>query len=315
MQIYEKTSHIVITIIISIFISFLVFLIFMTFFNPVIIAEQEFFSREFDLEYKKIFLLGSSYVGQIDANIINEFLINEKYKVYNLSIHTDDPTKRIKKINEIIAQKPDLIIYGLSFKDIGNYESKSDSTNFQVLISSIFPIEEFFDIRQNPKDITLDFILNIITYSDFSNRDEFNPIYPQKIPIMSKIQTNEVFEQRFSDKMISTVDHIPIYENNIKVKALEKIIEEIKKNEIEIVLFTTPYNQIYFNHLEKEKLEKFHEILDIISEKNNVSIYNIQKKYAHLDIWADPSHVAYNNNNTRFYSEDIGKIIQNEMEK
>ena len=46
------------------------------------------------------------------------------------------------------------------------------------------------DIRQNPKDITLDFILNIITYSDFSNRDEFNPIYPQKIPIMSKIQTN-----------------------------------------------------------------------------------------------------------------------------
>ena len=313
---YAKTSKIDIAILISVIISFSVFLIFMNYANPIVLAENNFYSKEFSDDKKIIFILGSSYIGQIDTNKINSLYLNatNEYEVYNLSIHSDQPKKRIKIIEKVISLKPNLIIYGIGFNDLGIYEPKSSPIDIKEFFSNSFTLEEIWNIRQSPKDITLDVILNVITHSSFSSRDEYNPFYPQKIPVMSKIRTNDEFQKIFDDNIVSVVDHIPEFNKNENAIALDKIIQKVKNNNIEIIIFSAPYNKIYLEEAGSEKIENFRNLLNFIGNSNNVLTFDFLEKYAELDIWADPSHVAYNNNKTMIYSQDITKIIQEEIE-
>jgi len=311
----DRTSKIVITILFSIIIAFSLFWVFMNYANPIYLAEKDFYSKEFSTGKKTVFILGSSYVGQINANIVNEFISNytEEYVVYNLSVHTDVPKKRLKILDKTISLKPSIVIYGIGFGDLGINEQETFPFDLQIYFKELFPIENFWDVRQTPKDITLDFILNIITYSSFSNRDEFNPFYPQKIPVMSKIRSNEEFENRFEDGIIDTINHIPPFEKNDNAIALRQIIKTLKENNIDLVIFTTPYNRIYLDHVGENVINDFRILLDSITSEYGIKIYDLQSKYADLDVWADPAHVAYNNNNTIIFPEDISKIILKEI--
>ena len=81
-----------------------------------------------------------------------------------------------------------------------------------------------------------------------------------------------------------------------------------------IIIFSSPYNKIYLEQVGAQEIEDFNILLDSITHTNGVRTYHFLDKYADLDIWADPSHVAYNNNKTTIYSEDIANIIQMEIE-
>ena len=59
--------------------------------------------------------------------------------------------------------------------------------------------------------------------------------------------------------------------------------------------------------------QKLKHILDEISSEFDIPIYNFTNNYASLDIWADPSHVAFNKNSI-IYSDDIAKMILKEID-
>ncbi len=287
----------------------------MNYANPVIINENKFFNQEFP-DKKKIYLLGSSYVGQIDANIINDNIhfFNDDYLVYNLAIHSDSPTKRIGTIDEIIKTKPDIVMYGIPLSHLGESKLKSHSSfEIQQYFEKIFSMNEFMDIRQTPRDITLDFVLSLIMYSDISERDQFNPFYPQNIPVMSKIDTNMELEEIMKSIQTSNIDNIPNYDINKDAIALESIFQKLKHAEIEIIVFTTPYSRVYLEHTNPKVIDEFFSLLNTLTSKYDIKVYDLQNKYADLEIWSGVSHVAYNNENSTIYSEDIGKIILKEI--
>ena len=80
---------------------------------------ENFYSQDLGNNKKKIFLIGSSYVGTLNTTLINEkiFFIDKNYEVYNLAITSDHPEKRIHQIEQIISMKPNMIFYGVSFFD------------------------------------------------------------------------------------------------------------------------------------------------------------------------------------------------------
>lgn len=91
------------------------------------------------------------------------------------------------------------------------------------------------------------------------------------------------------------------------------MINNLKMNGINVVLFTTPLHKIYLDELPNSEKQTFDEILERIKKGTNVKIYDLTDKYSDLPIWTNISHVAYNKNAT-IYSEDIAKIILGEIE-
>ena len=82
------------------------------------VAEKKFFSQDLD-DNKKIILIGSSHVGQLNTTYIAYKLKThgDNYEVLNLAYNGDTPTRRIKFGDEILSLKPKLIIWGISYRD------------------------------------------------------------------------------------------------------------------------------------------------------------------------------------------------------
>ena len=70
----------------------------------------------------KIFIIGSSNVYSINAEIINTELVEQQknYLVYNLADMSDTPTKRITSIDNIISHKPKFVLYGIGIWEFQN---------------------------------------------------------------------------------------------------------------------------------------------------------------------------------------------------
>ena len=100
---------------------------------------------------------------------------------------------------------------------------------------------------------------------------------------------------------------------NEQIDYLQRNILEIKNNDIPIVIFTTPLSQSYLDNISDSDKQNLKHILDEISVEFNIPIYNFTNNYASLDIWADPSHVAFNKNSI-IYSDDVANMILNEID-
>ena len=100
--------------------------------------------------------------------------------------------------------------------------------------------------------------------------------------------------------------------NELKTKDLKKIISELKKNDIELILFSTPLSRTYLDEIDKADIEIFESALQKISDEFDVKIYHFYDKYADLNVWSDISHVS-TNQNVSIYSTDIADIILNEI--
>ena len=100
----KKTS---LSILISIIFSTSIFIVAIIQFEHFTNYENEFFSQKFNPETQKILMLGSSQIGQVDMNVINDYVRNyaSKTEIFNLAKIGDLPSERIKTLDEIIAIK------------------------------------------------------------------------------------------------------------------------------------------------------------------------------------------------------------------
>ena len=91
--------------------------------------ENNFFSSNFDTHDKKIFIIGSSEVGMLNATYINVNLSTPGYTVHNLAIPSDTPSQRLNSIEQIILLKPQLVVYGVGYRDFSDKNTLIKSEN------------------------------------------------------------------------------------------------------------------------------------------------------------------------------------------
>lgn len=260
---------------------------------------------------KKIFLIGSSTVYSINsAYLNNELSLNGKnYEMYNLADMSDTPEKRLQSLSNILSHNPDIIVYGLDIKFFKpspqNELSLSElilhpknlfKNNFNDIID---PLRE--KIPGSPKDRTLHTLKYIL----------FGP-QPHHHPFIN-----------FSETPITPISQLPppsddpnlsrlnLSENGKQMLSFKKLISEFKKNDIEIIVFSTPYHK---TSISENDVELFEEMLQEFSKKNNISVYFFHEKYSEMEIWRDTIHVAINKD-TQIYTNDILEILLEEMNK
>ena len=82
------------------------------------------------------------------------------------------------------------------------------------------------------------------------------------------------------------------------------------ENNIEVVLFSFPYNSIMLDNTDPNQIENFEKMLKNKQKQFDVNLFFLHDKYSNLNIWKDTLHMA-NNPKTIIFTEDIlEKIIE-----
>ena len=277
----------------------------------------EFFTQEFEPDKKIILLLGSSNVGQLNVAKINEIVSSQHtdYEIFNLAYNADTPKIRFNSIEETISLKPEYVFYGVSFIDFRSPTEKENIFDIKFSFAQLLPnntIEKF-----NPKFNTIEKIKET-----FVSTDLFPP--PRKF---FSVPNTPFFEYNEDSTKIMTEDELKrelplsgVYASEInltddhqEVQHFEKIISEFQKNNIKVVIFTTPVHNLYYNALSDSVKDDFNKLLERISNDYDVKIYDFSNEFGDMDIYWDLIHVSYNEKSL-VYSESAAKIILKEIE-
>ena len=277
----------------------------------------EFFTQEFESDKKIILLLGSSNVGQLNVSKINEIVSSQHtdYEIFNLAYNADTPKVRFNSIEEVISLKPKYVFYGVSFIDFRSPTEKENMFDIKFSFAQLLPnntIEKF-----NPKFNTIEKIKET-----FVSTDLFPP--PRKF---FSIPNTPFFEYNEDSTTILTEEELKrglplsgVYASEInltdahqEVQHFEKIISEFQKNNIKVVIFTTPVHNLYYNVLSDSVKDDFNKLLERISNDYDVKIYDFSNEFGDMDIYWDLIHVSYNEKSL-VYSESAAKIILKEIE-
>ena len=277
----------------------------------------EFFTQEFESDKKIILLLGSSNVGQLNVSKINEIVSSQHtdYEIFNLAYNADTPKIRFNSIEETISLKPKYVFYGVSFIDFRSPTEKENIFDIKFSFAQLLPnntIEKF-----NPKFNTIEKIKET-----FVSTDLFPP--PRKF---FSVPNTPFFEYNEDSTTILTEDELKrglplsgVYASEInltddhqEVQHFEKIISEFQKNNIKVVIFTTPVHNLYYNALSDSVKDDFNKLLERISNDYDVKIYDFSNEFGDMDIYWDLIHVSYNEKSL-VYSESVAKIILKEIE-
>ena len=277
----------------------------------------EFFTQEFEPDKKIILLLGSSNVGQLNVAKINEIVSSQHtdYEIFNLAYNADTPKIRFNSIEETISLKPEYVFYGVSFIDFRSPTEKENIFDIKFSFAQLLPnntIEKF-----NPKFNTIEKIKET-----FVSTDLFPP--PRKF---FSVPNTPFFEYNEDSTTILTEDELKrglplsgVYASEInltddhqEVQHFEKIISEFQKNNIKVVIFTTPVPNLYYNALSDSVKDDFNKLLEKVSNDYDVEIYDFSNEFGDMDIYWDLIHVSYNEKSL-VYSESVAKIILKEIE-
>ena len=310
-------GKIVFSIFIAFIISFSIFLIIQNEYQDEInFLQNEFYSKKVDPQIKKIFLIGSSHVGQLNATHIEQKVLEEnfEFKIFNLADTADKPKSRINSLEKIISQNPEMVVYGVGLRDFAENKKIQKETLLpdpQTIFENIFSIEQYgfnIEIIENPKLSTLKIlqsVLGIKTLVSDSIFEENTPFYPYH-----KNKTNMIVSQEYIKNEDFHKEEIFIepYSKNKQVIALNKIISELERNDIKVIIFITPHSGFYMDSISVKSKENFDSIISNLLEQNNLEQYNFVDSYNNLEIWRSTNHISHNSN-ALIYSEDIANVI------
>ena len=275
-------------------------------------------NKSVDSTKGKIFIVGSSNVYAIDAISINEQLSNEQknYLVYNLADQGDNPTRRLNSIDNIIAHKPEFVLYGVGLWDFQKTIShlQSHSTTDYLLQPGDFFESLFKDnidlygygpgmIYISPKDRSLISVKYILRGPD-------QPYHPFLKFEPTSVHSNERLVEDFG--IPSSNEGLDVTEENKKIIALNEILHKFQKNNIKVILFSYPHSNAMYTAFQPQELKDFDRILNNKSNEFTIPVYFLHDKYVDLEIWRETLHVAVHPN-AQIYTDDILKIILKEI--
>lgn len=271
---------------------------------------NEFYEQEFSKK-QPIFFIGSSHVGRINImQVNNSELLKNSVEIFNLAKEADTPFKRLNELEQIISVHPDIVFYGISYREFSFPQQNEqtsilpesinkDSCNTWINTDGIVP--------SNPKAITFQilkkFMGEIKNYKTMPNTPFV--IYPVD-PIIK-------LDEELKKETPLTKWNDPI-ETKKNICAIKKIISELEKNEIKVVIFTTPLHQYYLDLLTKNQKNSFLQLQKELKQQFKITIYSFENKYKESDMWEDLTHVSTNKNVTIF-NDDIIEMVTLESQK
>ena len=119
----------------------------------------------------KIFLIGSSGIYPIDALQINQYFdkTQKDFEIYNLADVADNPKKRLDSIENILKNKPTIVIFGLGMLEFEKNVCVIDEgsiNNFNMIANCVLAV--YFLLTKI--SISRHSRIQLPTYSFFSRR-------------------------------------------------------------------------------------------------------------------------------------------------
>jgi hypothetical protein len=285
---------------------------------------HSFFKQDFDSDRKKIFLLGSSQVGRLNSTLIVNGLSQNypNYDFYNLAHAGDNPEERLAILPKIISLEPSTIFYGISYRDISNKQNthqneNQDVFNLDFVLKKIDP-----DNKSKLKNINPLYITIGVIYTELKNNNLIPSIVPPDVysnimPFYCECKFQyQIMNHNELEKHAMSVQTLVVDppSSNEQVLNLKKIIEELQKNDIQIIIFINPLSLEYTNSLSIETKNNFKEFLNEIENEFSLKIYDLTYDYGELPIWADSLHIITTPESI-IYSENTLQMIVKEIEK
>lgn len=320
----ESSARIILSVSIAVLFAFVLITVFVDLYQPTHAERyRNFFSEDVTNGKRVVFLVGASHVAQLNATLINEIVsqYNSDYVVYNIADSEDSPKIRLRTLQDVIATKPQVVFYGISYRDFQSPIDKQNSllpnpsTSFRGLLG-LENYDNYFEKFSYPVLTTLTFIRD-----EFGNKGLISKNYEAVIPYTPFYSYPPSLEKILTDAELQSEAHklggpIGLYidppSKNEQLMDLKKIIEELHKNNIKVVVFITPLHRSYLDNLSDYQKQVFDAIVADIKKEPITKIYDFSDRYSDLPIWTNPSHVSYNRN-SMIYSEDIAKIISEEI--
>tara|TARA_B110000438_G_scaffold301301_1_gene355842 strand:- start:2785 stop:3762 length:978 start_codon:yes stop_codon:yes gene_type:complete len=317
-------------VLLSVSISFLIFLFVILSYNyeisdgtfvsriPDIIAPKEFYSNH-DSDEKKIFVIGSSQVVAINATRIDNYLsINGyDYDVYNLAQISDTPIKRLETLDMIISSNPEIIAYGIGPRDFRSSPTDNvgnplpDPRDFFISFLNKYKNSFGFDasLLEFPQRSTLSYITDLVRTAE--GKSDIIPY--DNTPFMTVTTAATIINNNMGSTGLIYSNLNPPREIS-NYSAFEEIIFTLQENDIEVIIFVAPQSKFELANLSDDFIHSFNLILDEIYEIPNLKTYDLFYTYSDLNIWNDATHVAINNKTT-IYTEDVAKMILEEIDQ
>jgi hypothetical protein len=186
--------------------------------------------------------------AQYMNNVVKES--NLDYEIYNISYNGNKPSTQIYQLSEIIATKPELVIYGLSYREFSAINPKTydlylpDPKQLKNEIFSGTNINEM-----NPKFFTLNILRSIFpTFTEYEIKIPNTPFISFDKGT-TKILDGTQLLKALNDPKDPPIYHIDPSTNNSEVNYLKKIIQEFEKNEIKLVIFAPPLHRNYLEYI------------------------------------------------------------------
>jgi hypothetical protein len=302
----SNNFFIVIAVAFAFLVSFLTFFIFQ---NSVetdySFRKAEFFETNFPIDEKKIFLVGASHIGQLNTTHIQLILDNNGYsnfKVYNIAIAGDKPEKRLQQLESLVGLKPELVVYGLGYRDFQHWPS-----NKPVLLPDI---EELIHDRlslsmlgydSNPKFMTL----SAIKVNERTLLAENAPFFEEAADLLT-IKTDEEFKQIIEKNPLQQYEIKP-FSKNPNALALKRILDKFDEKEIKSVIVLTPHHEYFLESVNQSNDEIFRDVISQ-STSQHTKIYDFREKYVGLNVWGDLTHIAFNDK-ALIFSDDMAEVI------
>ncbi|HJU14312.1 MAG TPA: hypothetical protein VJ792_07650 [Candidatus Nitrosotalea sp.] len=297
--------------------------------------QKKFFSN-LDPGEKKGFILGTSQIQALNSSYIQQYLHvhGKNFKIYNLSVPSDKPVKRLSTLDMLISSRPDFVVYEISDIDFLNLK-QSDSLLNETAIAPLLPDPQFaihslalktqvglhIDMPISPK-----FRFFSLIGDDIASPD------PLPIPVVANTtrDPNLPFsnvspghqQQIFSDTHLSDLKGKEYYYNvnditpapiNENALAVIDIVKRLQENHIKVIIFIAPSHRYHIEDMGEKRVSQFNSVVGYISSQTGIHIYDLYDKYEDLPIFYDLIHVAMNKD-AIIYSQDISKIILGELQ-
>jgi len=291
------------------------------------ILSDKFFSQDFK-DKTTVFILGSSHIDSLDPYHIEGKLSEDDLlvDVYNLSIVADRPQHRISSVDKIVSAKPDLVIYGIGFRDFSKYVyvKGPEINDFSITdIEKILPdprdiisrelkldhyFYENFGHLKSPKLSTFILFENIQKHYVDNVNIPYEE-YSEKIPFLEpsdEIQTIASKRELQNEIANNSWDGFEVSDYNFQ--QLSKIIGILHDNKIKVIIFTTPHSNEYLNMIPETDKQFFLSKLDDLNKDLDVPVYHFYDAYKDMDLWLDSRHVTVEKEGIIF-SENIAELI------
>jgi len=287
------------------------------------ISKDKFYSQEFDSSKKKILIYGSSHLIQLNSTHISEQIVNasENHSVFNVAENGDTPKKRSLNIDRDLQLEPQLVIYGVGFRDfsaketIGRQEEDAHLRN-EFGVADLIPFDTTEAETLNPKLTTLQvlrsFTMDLMKTGEkpdmpYANTPVFSVRIQDEIADFDACKPYYVCSESVQEFLITE-------EDNEQLSYFKKIIKKLQENDVKVVVMTTPYHISNIEKIPDVEKRIFYQILSNIEDEFDVKVYDYNNKYDHLPIWRDGSHIAFNEKAIVF-SDDVAQMIIQEIEE